>query len=425
MSSKSYTEIAKGVRLLCVNSNKFKTNCIKLDFYLPMNEHFPAFNVLASFMGHTSKNYDTIKKLNSKLDGMYDACFDATIATIGEKVRIRFSMEALDDKFSLDGNSISDEAVDFLIDVIANPNCDENGFDSELTAREIRFTLENIDALKNDKRAFAVARLRQLMCENEPYGIDYDKLEKSVRELDGKALLQAYKNMLTDSTIVITACGSIDGKMLENKLKAFANTVENRCPARLSTVFIEKAEEIRYFTDELEVNQAKLVIGLRTGMTNNNDNYFAYRVMTDIFGGGPYSRLFLNVREKMSLCYYCGARLIREKGIILIQSGIEEENYEKAVDEIFNQLEIMKKGEFTQEDFNSSIISLCDAFKGVEDTPVGICSFYSSQDFDDEIISGKEFANRISKVTRDDVISVAKKVTVDSVYLLKGGAENE
>ena len=357
---------------------------------------------------------------------MYDACFDASIATIGEKVRMRFSMEVLDDKFTLDGNLISEEAVDFLVDILTNPNCDENGFDEEFTAREIRFTLENIEALKNDKRAYSVARLRQLMCEDEPYGIDHEKLAENVKKLDSKALLTAYKKMLTDSTVVITACGSINGEMLANKFKDFVNNIENRSPAKLETIFVKKADEIRYFTEKMEVNQAKLVMGLRAGMNNANDNYFPLRVMTDIFGGGPYSRLFLNVREKMSLCYYCGARLVREKGIIIIQSGIEEENYEKAVNEIFNQLEVMKKGEFTEEDFNSSIISLCDAFKGVEDSPVGICNFYSSQDFDDKIVSGPEFAEKISQVTREQVIEAAKKVSIDSVYLLKGeGAENE
>ncbi len=426
MSSKSYTQIAKGVKFLCINNNKFKTNCIKVDFYLPMDEHFPALNVLASLMGHTSKRYNTVKTFNSKVEGMYDACFDASISTVGEKVRMRFSMEVLDDKFSIDGNSISKEAVDFLVDILENPNCDENGFDEEFTAREIRFTLENIEALKNDKRAYAVSRLRQLMCKDEPYGIDYEKLEADVKKLDSKALLVAYKNMLTASTIVITACGSLDGDMLAKKLKSFAEGIENRNPAKLETVFVTNANEIRYFTEEMEVNQAKLVIGLRAGMNDANDNYFAFRVMTDIFGGGPYSRLFMNVREKMSLCYYCGARLIREKGIIIVQSGIEEENYEKAVNEIFNQLDIMKKGEFTQEDFNSSIIALSDAFKGVEDSPVAICNFYSSQDFDESIVSGAEFAQKITQVTREQVIESANKVCIDTVYLLKGeGEDNE
>lgn len=418
--NKHYTNMANGVKLLCINSEKFKTNCVKVDFYMPINEYFPALNVLASFMGHTSKNYNTVKKFNSKVEGMYDAFFDVSISTVGEKVLIRFTMEVLDDKFTLDGNKISEEAIDFLVDVISNPNCTDEGFDEEFTAREIRFTLENIEALKNDKRAYAVARLRMLMCNNEPYGIDHEKLEKDVKNLDSKALLSAYNYMISQATVVITAYGSISENMLTEKFKNFAQSIENRTPAKLETVFVTKADEIRYFTEEMEVNQAKLVIGLRSGMQNNNDNYYAFRVMTDIFGGGPYSRLFTNVREKMSLCYYCGARLVREKGIILIQSGIEEENYEKAVNEIFNQLDIMKKGEFTDDEFNSSVIALSDAFKGVEDSPSALCNFYTAQVFDEELVSGSEFAERISQVTRQQVTECAQKVSVDTVYLLKG-----
>lgn len=420
MSEKSYIEIAKDVKLLCVNSEKFKTNVIDVDFYVPIDEHFAALNVLSSFMGHTGKNYKTITSFNRKVESLYGADFETNIATIGEKVKIRFSIEIPDDRFSLDENSIAADAVDFLIDIILNPNCENGKFDEENTAREIRFTLENIEAEKNDKRAYALSRLRQLMCDNEPYGIDREKLEEDVRNLNSEKLFIAYENLLKTSTIVITACGSLSGDMLKEKFCEFAENIPERQASALSTIYVEKAENIRYFTEEMDITQAKLVIGLRSGMKNCEDDYFAFRVMTDIFGGGPYSRLFLNVREKMSLCYYCGARLLREKGIIFIQSGIEEENYEKALNEILNQLEIMKKGEFTEEDFNSSITALCDAFRGVGDSPEAVCAFYNSQVFDKELVSGTEFAEKISAVTREQVTECAKRVTVDSVYLLKG-----
>ncbi len=417
---KSYVEIAKGVKLLCLNSNKFKTNCIKVDFYLPIGDRLAAQNVLTSLMGHTSYNYNTFKAFNGKVEGLYGADFDTGIATIGEKVRIRFSVEIPDDRFSLDGKSIAEEALNFLVDIIRNPHCENGEFNKNATEREVRFTLENIEAEKNDKRAFAISRLRQLMCQGEPYGIDREKLEEDVRNLDGKKLFDAYMDMLQSSTIVITACGSLDSDMVKNIFTDFVESIPERNPAELETVFITKADKIRYFKDEMDVNQAKLVIGLRAGMENENDDYFPFRVMTDIFGGGPYSRLFLNVREKMSLCYYCGARLLREKGIIFIQSGIEEENYEKALSEILNQLDVMKKGEFTKEDFDSSIKALSDAFKGVEDSPVAVCTFYSSQVFDDELINGNEYAEKISQVTMEQVVECAKRVSVDSVYLLAG-----
>lgn len=425
MSMNSYVDIAENVKLLCVNSDNFKTNCLRLDFYLPINEHFPALNVLVSLMGHTSRNYKSFSSFNAKVESLYGADFETGIATIGEKLRIRFGIEIPDDRFSLDKKSIAEAAVDFIIDIISNPNCENGRFDEENTAREIRFTLENIEAEKNDKRAYALSRLRQLMCAGEPYGIDREKLEADVRNLDSEKLFNAYEYMLKASTIIITACGSLEEEMLKSKFIQFVESILNRKADALEEIFIPRAEEIRYFTEEMDITQAKLVIGLRSGMENAEDDYYAFRVMTDIFGGGPYSRLFLNVREKMSLCYYCGARLLRDKGIIFIQSGIEEENYEKALSEIFNQLEIMKKGDFTDEDFNSSVTALSDAFRGVGDSPLSVCAYYSSQAFDREIISGKEFADKISAVTREQVISCANRVTVDSVYLLKGEGKSD
>lgn len=422
--NKSYSQIAEGVKLLCISNDKFKTNCVKVDFYLPISEHLAAQNVMTSLVGHTSSTYSSFTSFSSKVESLYGADFETGIATIGEKVRIRFSIEVPDDRFSLDGKSIAEDAVDFLIDIIRNPHCENGEFEGNATEREIRFTLESIEAEKNDKRSYAVSRLRQLMCQNEPYGIDREKLERDVRALDGKKLYAAYVDMLRASTIAVTACGSLDEKMLREKFSAFAESVTERVPQEIETVFVSKADEIRYFKEEMDVNQAKLVIGLRSGMENENDDYFPFRVMTDIFGGGPYSRLFLNVREKMSLCYYCGARLLREKGIIFIQSGIEEENYEKALNEIFNQLDIMKKGEFTDEDFDSSVKALSDAFKGVEDSPVAICTFYSSQVFDDELISGTQYAEKIAAVTREQVTECARRVSIDSVYLLKGESDD-
>ncbi len=420
MSAKSYNEIAKGVKLLCVNSDKFKTNCVRVDFCLPIDQDFAALNVLSSFMSHTSKKYDSVKKFNSEVEGLYGADFDVAMACMGEIVKIRFAVELPDDRFSLDGTSIAESAVDFLIEIIKNPNAENGEMEKVNTQREIRFTLENIEAEKNDKRAYALSRLRQLMCNTEGYGVDREKLEQDVRALDGKKLYKAYENMLKSSTIVITACGSLDKAMLESKFKAFAEGIDNREIASLECIFIEKADEVRYFKETMDISQAKLVMGLRSGMTNADDDYFAYRVMTDIFGGGTYSRLFANVREKMSLCYYCNARLLRDKGIIFIQSGIEIDNYEKARDEILNQFNIVKNGEFTDDEFNASIKSLCDAFNGVEDTPSAICTFYGSQALDSELTSGEEYSKKISEVTREQVIACANRVTVDSIYLLTG-----
>lgn len=426
MRNIKYREIADGVRCLCIGTRKFKTNFINIDLYAPLGEDLPAQYVLSSLLGHTSGNYPTFKSFNSKIESLYGADFAASISNYGDNVRLSFSLELPDDRFAFYGESVSSQGVDFLIDILLNPHCNGEKFDEAAAKREIRFTLEDLEAKKNDKRAYALSRLKQLMCQNEKYGVDSEKLREDVRALTAENLCSAYKRLLSSAQIVVTACGSIREDMLCEKTADFANRIENRAPEKLSSEFVTEVNEVRFFNESMQMmNQSKLVIGLRSGMKNDSDNYYAYKIMTDVFGGGPYSRLFSNVREKMSLCYYCSARLIRQKGIIFVQSGIEKDNFEKAKDEIFNQLDIMKNGGFTDSELSSSQKALADAYRGVEDSPAGVCTFFASQCFSDKLVTGGEEAEALLHVTREDVIECAKKTVADSVYLLSGEDNDE
>lgn len=426
MSNVKYNETAEGIRLLCVNTGKFKTNYISIDLFVPIGEDLPAQYVLCSLLAHTSRDYPTFKSFNSKVEGLYGASFDSGVSSYGDNVRLTYCLELPDDRFALYGDKPSEEAIDFLINILLNPFCENGKFDGETAKREVRFTLEDLEAKKNDKRAYALSRLKQLMCEGEKYGVDSEWLENGVCEVTPERLFEAYKNLLSTAQIVVTACGTLSQDMLSEKMTAFAKNIENRKPVKLTSEFVTKPNEVRYFNESMKMmNQAKLVIGIRSGMKNDTDDYYPYRIMTDVFGGGPYSRLFANVREKLGLCYYCGARLIRQKGIIFVQSGIEKDNYGKALEEILNQLTVMKKGEFTDEELESSKKALADAYCGVEDSPMGVCTYYASQCFSDEIISGEEEAQAFLAVTREDVIKCAQRAVVDSVYLLSGEENDE
>lgn len=426
MSNIKYNEVADGIRLLCVNTDKFKTNFINIDLFAPLSEDLPSQYVLSSLLVHTSGSYPTFKSFNSKVESLYGADFSSSISNYGDNIRMSFSLELPDDRFALYGESVSAQALDFLIDIILNPFCSDGKFDETASNREIRFTLEDLEAKKNDKRAYSLSRLKQLMCKGEKYGVDSEWLENEVRALTPERLFAAYKNLMSTAQIVVTACGTLSEEMLREKISCFAKEIENRNTKELTYEFVTKTNEIRYFNESMKMmNQSKLVIGLRSGMKNDTDNYYAYRIMTDVFGGGPYSRLFSNVREKLSLCYYCSARLIRQKGIIFVQSGIENENYGKAVDEIFNQLSVMKNGDFTDEELEASKRALADAYCGVEDSPSGVCTYFASQCFAEEIVSGEEEAKALLNVTREDVIKCAQKTVIDSVYLLSGEGNDE
>ena len=191
-------------------------------------------------------------------------------------------------------------------------------------------------------------------------------------------------------------------------------------PERPAPQIVPAPAKVKEVAEQLPVQQAKLVLGFRTSIAEPSDEVMAARVMTALFGGTPTSKLFLNVREKLSLCYYCAARYDRQKGVLLVESGIERPNKEKAQAEILRQLDDLKQGKFTDEELAATILSVQNSFRTVSDSQFGLGNWYESQLFDRRFQSPEEAAESAGRVTRDQVIAAAKTVTLDTVYLLEG-----
>ena len=368
------------IRLLTVKTDMFKTACLTLNVLVPMGEYAAEYAVLSSYLVHSSKKYDSLIKLNSRLEELYGALLSGSISRHGENYRIQLSITCIDDSLTFDGKSVTGASLELLLSLLTKPSADENGFSPEQLSTEIRLTAEDIESEINDKRSYAMTRMLETMCADEIYGLTKNEILENVKKVTPQSLLAAWKFMLKNGIIQLNAIGNIS---------------------------------------ELTMNQSKLVLGFRGGMTDENDDFYSRRIMTDIFGGGPYSRLFMNVREKLSLCYYCSARLIRGKGIIVIQSGIEKENRQKVLDEINRQLDIMKNGEFSDEDFEASKKAICDAYRSFNDTPDALDIYYGTQ-LTGDIVTPDEAIENFLAVTRDDVKKTACALSLDTVYMLAG-----
>ena len=367
------------IRLLTVKTDMFKTACLTLNVLVPMGEYAAEYAVLSSYLVHSSKKYDSLIKLNSRLEELYGALLSGSISRHGENYRIQLSITCIDDSLTFDGKSVTGASLELLLSLLTKPSADENGFSPEQLSTEIRLTAEDIESEINDKRSYAMTRMLETMCADEIYGLTKNEILENVKKVTPQSLLAAWKFMLKNGIIQLNAIGNISEDDCKKKLREAFSDVGERTPYEPETVFVEEAEDLTELTEELTMNQSKLVLGFRGGMTDENDDFYSRRIMTDVFGGGPYSRLFMNVREKLSLCYYCSARLIRGKGIIVIQSGIEKENRQKVLDEINKQLDIMKNGEFSDEDFEASKKAICDAYRSFNDTPDALDIYYGTQ----------------------------------------------
>lgn len=416
-----------GLGFLSVDTqSNFKVAIVTASFALPLGKDAAANALLPGLLKRTCKKYPTITQMNRHLASLYGAMVGGGIGKDGECQVITLRVTVLEDRFSLSDEKISSEAADLLLDILFDPNLVDGKFREADVEREKRLMIEQIESELNDKRYYALKRCTEIMCENEVYALSRYGTVEEIKALDSDKLVAAWKNMLSSAIVHIGVTGSMNAEVIKNRFIEKFKDVDRSKLAELHTEFVTSASEVKRVSEEMPVKQGKLVLGMRAGMVDVDDNYYAIKVMCDIFGGGVYSKLFNNVREKMSLCYYCSAGYNRSKGLIMVQSGIENENEQKAIDAILAQLEDIKNGNFTDEEFDASIKGLTNLAHGVSDTPEGIDRWYSGQMLDSDIITPEEYAATIGTITREQVIAAAQAVTLDTVYMLVGtGTEDD
>lgn len=415
------TSLGSGIQLCAAQTDRFKTCRISAALALPLRKETAAANAILPYLLHRScREFPHPNLLNRRLAELYGARLSADVSKIGENQMLRIQITAIDDRFALGGEKIAQQCSELLASLFFDPAFEGGLFSQTDIDREKRLLIETLDSEKNDKRLYALKRCEALMCENEAYGIDRLGTREAIEALNPQIVTEAYHTMLETAKVQINMIGSADpAQAVEGMRTGFAGISKDHI-AECKTLIVSKAEEVRVFEERLPINQGKLVMGLRTGVAEPDDDVIQTRVMADVFGGGPYSRLFANVREKLSLCYYCSARYNASKGVIFVQSGIEEKNKDKAIEEIKRQLAIVGAGEVEAKDFEASKKSLADAYRGVGDTPEGLDAWYTTQMLHARILTPEEYVRRIECVTPEQVALAAQKVTLDTIYMLAG-----
>lgn len=416
--------IAEGIRFCSVKTDKFKTCRVNISLAMPLDKNTSARAILPFMFSRRCAKYPDYTSLNRVLDELYGAAVSAGVLKRGEAQVISFSMSAIDDRFALDGDKVALECTKLLADMIFDPLTEGESFPEDIIEQEKRLLAEAIENEQNDKRRYAMLRCEQLMFADEAYGVNRFGSVEDVKALTPDVVYAAWRDVLEKATVQITMVSSMDPQPIVDLIREKFSEIE-RHPVEIKTLFVSGLPKPEYISESMPLKQGKLVMGFRTGMRSEDDMMPAMKVAVDIFGGGTYSKLFSVVREKMSLCYYCSAALFNSKGIVMVQSGIEDTNEEKAKNEIINQLRLTAEGEFTDEDFSSSIKSLTDSILGNSDTPEEITAWYASQILRNELKAPETYAKEIGNVDRAEVVRAAKTIMLDTIFMLKSSGEAE
>lgn len=410
-------KIADGVYFSSITDKRYKKNLISVAFSTQLSEDTATENVIVPvLLTKCNSKLPTYKAFNNKMSRLYASGIGGTAGRQYDLQTISFGAYYLDDIYALSGEKMTGIMTDILIDCLTSPVTENGVFSEKFVELEKKTVIDNIETAINDKRSYAIERAMKTICKGEPASVcSYGTVEKA-KLITPDSAYKAYRRMLETMPceIICTGCSDFDG-VAEKFAAAFEKVgrhdIENTTIA-LSPVKTQ-TEEV---TERLTVNQSKLVLGFKS----HSDDDAALVLLQKIFGGTTSSKLFRNVREKMSLCYYCSAARNDLKGIMLVNSGVENENIEKTKEAVIDQLEEIKNGNFTNEDINFAEMAIKNDFKSVADSAGNVSNWYFDCIRKNDIVTPEEKLVRYLGVSKERIIAAAKSMVLDSVYVLTG-----
>lgn len=410
-------KIADGVYFSSITDKRYKKNLISVAFSTQLSEDTATENVIVPvLLTKCNSKLPTYKEFNNKMSRLYASGIGGTAGRQYDLQTISFGAYYLDDIYALSGEKMTGIMTDILIDCLTSPVTENGVFSEKFVELEKKTVIDNIETAINDKRSYAIERAMKTICKGEPASVcSYGTVEKA-KLITSDSAYKAYRRMLETMPceIICTGCSDFDG-VAEKFAAAFEkigrHDIENTTIA-LSPVKTQ-TEEV---TERLTVNQSKLVLGFKS----HSDDDAALVLLQKIFGGTTSSKLFRNVREKMSLCYYCSAARNDLKGIMLVNSGVENENIEKTKEAVIDQLEEIKNGNFTNEDINFAEMAIKNDFKSVADSAGNVSNWYFDCIRKNDIVTPEEKLGRYLGVSKERIIAAAKSMVLDSVYVLTG-----
>ncbi len=423
MSAVTRTQLLPGVFLTSVHTKKFKSSTLSMTLLTPLRRETAAVNALIPYLlRRGSGARPDMISLSAALDQLYGGSIEPVVRKKGETHCLGFVGSFLDDSYTLDGGRVLPQAAELMGELLLRPYTHEGAFCPDYTRQEKANLVDRIRAEINDKRQYASARVVEEMCSREPYGVGRLGSEAEVEAITPQSAWVRYQELLAHSRLELYYCGSAEvGEVCVILQQALAGLPREGGYQVEETIVVPAAKAPRRVEEPLDVAQGKLTMGFRTGgITAASADYPALVLCNALYGGTTTSKLFLNVREKLSLCYYAGSNLHRYKGLMVVSSGVEFANVKKAEDEIMAQLESCRRGDFEPWEVEgarrytvSSLLTALDSQARQEDWWLGqaVAGLTEAPD---------ELARRVDSVSLEDAVAAARKLCLDTVYFLKG-----
>lgn len=416
-------ELKNGIKLHTIRTDKFKTNLIAIFLTTKLTrENITKNAVISSLLRRGSNKLPSQEEISKKMEEMYGASFDCGLDKTGDNQVLKFYVETINDNFlPQNSRNILKIALESIFDIVFNPYIENDSFKEQYVEQEKNNIKQRIEGKIDNKARYAIDRCIEEMYKDEPFGLYRFGYIEDLQSLNGKNLYDYYKELINTCKIDIFVSGIIDDNTInliknnENIEKLQERKALYIVPNPLNKKLQEQEKNI---TESMEVTQGKLILGLDLNLDKKESRYPAL-IYNCILGGSANSKMFQNVREKAHLAYVASSSYMRYKSNVFVNCGIEIGNYEKALELIRQQIDDMKSGKFTEEDIENAKKGIKSAIKTIDDEQDTGITYYFGQELSDERCSVEDYITKIEKVNKDDIIDIANRAGINTIYFLK------
>ena len=413
-------DLMPGVTLRTYPDRRFKQGCLTFQIVRPMRAEEAAMNALfpAVLLRGTEKHRD-LRDITLRLDELYGASVGALVRRVGDYQTTGLSCGFIEDRFCIPGDQVLAPMIDFIRELLFEPILEEGGFCNSFVESEKKNLIATIESELNDKRVYAMGRMVKTMCKADSYGVPRLGDVESAAVIDPVILYEHYQKILKESRIDIFYVGSAKLEDIAAMVMPLLQAIDRDYqPLPGQTPFQDAGGAD--VVEEMDVTQGKLCMGFVTPITNRDCDFVPMQLMNTIFGAGMTSKLFVNVREKLSLCYSVGSGYYGSKGIVTVSAGIDFDKEQQTREEILRQLKAMQEGDISKQELTAAKEALLSSLRGTHDSPGSIEGFYATSALSGLRLTPAAYMEAIYAVTVDQVVAAAQTLKLHTTYFLKG-----
>ena len=412
-----------GVTLRICRDTRFKQGCLSFQLVRPMDKAESAMNaLLPSVLLRGTRRCPDLRSITEHLDELYGASVSPLVRRVGDYQTTGVYCGFMDDRFALPGDQVLRPMMAYLEEVLLDSPLEAGAFLSSFVESEKKNLIATIESELNDKRAYSMGKLLKIMCRNDTFGLPRLGETEDVAAITPQGLYAHYRELLKTSPIEIFYVGSAGGAQVAELLMPLLNKLD-RCCAPLPSQTSFRSCEPSDMTETMDVTQGKLCMGFTTPITNRCAEFAAMQCFNVIFGSGMTSKLFQNVREKMSLCYSIGSGYYGTKGILVVNAGIDFDKEQLVKDEVLRQLTLCREGAISENELTAAKEALLSSLRTTHDSPGAIEGYYSTAALSGLRFGHSEYMEAVEAVTVEAVVACAGKLELHTTYFLKGAAD--